>query len=290
VAPISRASLRSLVQPAVRWWDRVPIRVQGRITVALPLVAVLVSAGFAFLGNQDRVAIETDIQRKFEMSGSLGDLTTLMVNAETGMRGYLLTGRTEFLQPFDQASAAQPGAIARLTELAAAEPGAKPRADKLARVAELRDLTGRQLADLAGQRAFVSAGRLTVPDEQLRSSLANGKDLMDRIRGDVDAMQDEERGLLDDRIADINAIRVRDYVSVALALVTALATRFLAWYLFRNGTLNRVERLTEIVRSRRSGTPAPDPLPVKRDKMGELEREVHLLADGVAPAVVRTPD
>lgn len=263
--------------PAIRAWDRVPIRVQGRITVGLPILAVLVSAILAIIGNHDRVAIETDIQRKFEMTGSLGRLTTLMVNAETGMRGYLLTGRDEFLEPFDQATAAVPGAITRLHDLAAAEPGEKPRADKLARVEQIRDLTDRQLADLAQQRGYVSGGRLTVAQDELVGHLAYGKDLMDRIRAEVDAMQSEERGLLDDRIADINAIRVRDYVSVAIALVAALVTRFVAWYLFRNGTLRRVERLTEIVRSRRAGTPSPEPLPAKKDKMGELEREIHML-------------
>ena len=252
------------------------MRVQGRITVALPLVAVAISACLALTGNLQRVDIETDIQRKFEMSGALGQLTTLMVNAETGMRGYLLTGQGEFLEPFDQASVAQPGAISRLTALAAAEPGEKPRIDKLQRIAHLRTLTDQQLTDLSRQRGYPDAGR-GAADPQLRQDLVEGKSLMDQIRVEVDVMQGEERALLDDRIDEINTIRVRDYLSVALALLAAVVTRFVAWYLFRNGILRRVERLTDDVRGLRSGQPTSSPAPRKKDTLGELEREVHLL-------------
>ena len=100
---------------------------------------------------------------------------------------------------------------------------------------------------------------------------------MDEIRVEVDAMQAEERDLLDDRIADIEAIRFRDYASVVVALIAALAMRFMAWYLFRRGTLDRVDRLTGYVRSMRQGCPPSAPLSGKKDKLGELEREIALI-------------
>lgn len=264
-------------QSALRQWDRIPMRTQGRITVGLPLVAVFISASLALIGNNQRVDIETDVQRKFEMSGALGDLTTLMVNAETGMRGYLLTGRPEFLQPFDQASAERPTALARLNELAMAEPGAKPRQDKLGRIEQLRTLTDRQLTDLALQQSYVVAGKRTVGDAELLEHLTFGKGLMDQIRVQTDAMRDEEQELLDDRLADINSIRERDYISVTLALIVALGMRFLAWYLFRTGTVRRVERLTENVRNLRQSNPQPFPPRGKKDPLGELEREIELI-------------
>lgn len=62
------STLSALAQPALRLWDRLPIRVQGRITVGLPLVAVFLSTCLALVGNHQRVDIETDIQRKFEMT------------------------------------------------------------------------------------------------------------------------------------------------------------------------------------------------------------------------------
>ncbi|GAA4856777.1 hypothetical protein GCM10023201_59080 [Actinomycetospora corticicola] len=258
----------------MRAWERVPIRVQGRITVALPLVAVVISAVLALNGNLTRVAIETDIQRKFEMTAALGNVSSLMVNAETGMRGFLLTGQGEFLQPFAQATQQLPSAFAELTALAGDEPGQEPRTEMFGRLRDLETLTGQQMADLSFQQQFVTGGG-SPADPEIRRHLEYGKGLMDRIRAEVADFQGQERALLDDRIAEINAIRVRDYVSVALALVAALATRFLAWFLFRRGILRRVERLTTCLRGKREGTPAELPEPTKRDQMGQLEREVH---------------
>jgi CHASE3 domain sensor protein len=278
-----REGLSAFVRPASRLWDRIPMRAQGRITVGLPLLAVLVSACLAAMGNYQRISIETDIQRKFEMSSALGELTTLMVNAETGVRGYQLTGQKDFLEPFDQASTSLPAALDHLTALAAAEPGEKPRADKLQRVQHLRVVTGEQLADLSRQRDDVGPGTRSVADPELRQHLAYGKSLMDVIRAEVSTMQDGERNLLDDRIADINSLRDRDYASVILALAVALGVRFVAWYLFRTGTLRRVEELTDNVRNLRNGDPPPPPPPEKRDKLGELEQEIYLLGRHPAP-------
>lgn len=273
---ISRLS--PLTQGALRVWGRTPLRIQGRITVGLPLVAVLLSAALAVVGSHQRVNIETDIQRKFEYSATLGAVTTLMVNAETGMRGYLLTGRPDFLEPFEKASEQLPATMTRLTQLATAEPGAKPREAKLGQIQRLQTLTGQQLADLAQQREYVTSGRLLVTNPEILQHLLYGKSLMDEIRAQVDTMQDEERGLLNDRIADVNGIRVRDYASVALALIAALATRFLAWYLFRTGILRRVERLRDNVRNLRRGQALPFPPTDKLDPLGDLEREIHLYA------------
>ncbi|MCD2190571.1 CHASE3 domain-containing protein [Actinomycetospora soli] len=264
----------SLVGPPMRAWERIPIRVQGRITVALPLVAVVISAALALNGNLTRAAIETDIQRKFEMTAALGNLSSLMVNAETGMRGFLLTGQPEFLEPFGQATQQLPGALAGLSALTDDEPGERPREEMSGRLRELETLTGQQMADLSFQQQFVARGG-SPNDPEIRRHLEYGKGLMDRIRAEVGDFQAQERALLDDRIDEINAIRVRDYVSVALALVAALATRFLAWFLFRRGILRRVDRLTTCLRDRREGTPSALVAPTKRDQMGQLEREVH---------------
>lgn len=68
------------------------------------------------------------------------------------------------------------------------------------------------MTDLAWQRDHAVPGGSAV-DPQIFPHLAYGKGLMDQIRVEIDAMQDEERALLSDRIADINAIRVRDYMA-----------------------------------------------------------------------------
>jgi CHASE3 domain sensor protein len=85
---------------ALRFWNHLPIRAQGGITVFIPVVAILVSFAFAIYGNLSRASREDDIQRKFTIVRQYSDLLTLMIDAETGERGFLLTRRAEYLEPY----------------------------------------------------------------------------------------------------------------------------------------------------------------------------------------------
>ncbi len=107
-----------ILQEVVSLWRRVPLRIQGIILIGLPLLAFVISASLALLGNYQRPRIETDLHRHFQMASSMSDVLTLMVNAETGMRGYLLTQRDEFLDPYAIATRNLPIAMSRVHELA----------------------------------------------------------------------------------------------------------------------------------------------------------------------------
>ena len=88
----------------LQFWNSTPIRAQGGILALIPIIAVLVSFGFAIFGNLSRESRQEDIERKFKATRQYGDLLTLMIDAETGERGFLLTHRTEFLEPYKKAT------------------------------------------------------------------------------------------------------------------------------------------------------------------------------------------
>ncbi len=221
---------RQTLQAIVRLWRRVPRRIQGLLLVGLSLVAVVISATLAFLGNHQRAIIENDVHRHFQMVNSLSDVLTLMVDAETGMRGYLLTQRDEFLQPYETALQNLPIAMANLRTLAEADPEPKPRLDKRLRLNQLQLLIDRQMSDLATQKQYIAAPKAINKD--IYSRLAHAKQLMDAIRHILSAMQAEEGRQLSERIERTNAIRRRDYLAVFLALIVAVGTRLIAWLLF----------------------------------------------------------
>lgn len=257
-----------------RTWQRVPLRVQGVVTVSLPLLAVTISAALALFGNYQRARIEADVQRKFQMTTGLSEVLIIMVNAETGMRGYLLTKREEFLEPFATASRNLPATMRHVRALAEAEPGEKPRLEKLSRLDQIQKLIERQMSDLATQRGYVAVPNTF--DTDIYDHLAFGKGLMDEIRANLNAMQTEEGRLLTERIAEINQIRRRDFIAVFLALVVGLGTRLIAWHLFKVGVLRRVKQLVVNVRSLRRGDAPPFPPSAKQDALGDLEQEIAL--------------
>ena len=224
---------KRILQPVMCLWRRIPLRVQGTLLVILPLLAITISAVLALFGNHQRANIQADIQRHFQMVRGLNEVVTLMVNAETGMRGYLLTGRDEFLQPYAAASQKLPSAISDLRALAEAEPRYNPRLNKLRRLNQIQLLIDRQMADLTCQQQYVTAPNTF--DTEVYYHLAYGKRTMDEIRGNLNAMQSEEGRLLTERVQEINAIRRRDYLAIILALFIGLGTRLIARYLFTKG-------------------------------------------------------
>lgn len=260
------------VRAGIGAWRRLPLRVQGVVSVGLPMLAVAVSAGFALFGNSERAATEAAAERHLRMVSALDDVLALVVNAETGMRGYLLTQRGEFLEPYETATRDLPGALDEIRVVAESEPAERPREEKLRRVEGIRALVAEQMADLELQRAYVPRRRSETDD--LHEHLFKGKALMDRIRAELGAVESHEDSLLAARFAEIEAVRRRDYWVILVTLGLAVVTRVVSWYLFRTGVTRRVEQLVENARAMRRGEPLPHPPTDRVDALGDLEREL----------------
>ncbi|MGC4005467.1 MAG: CHASE3 domain-containing protein [Pirellulales bacterium] len=125
------SSLRRRWLRGLAFWNRVPIRAQGGILALIPLVAVLVSFVFAAYGNYRRGGIEYDVHRRFQLVRQYDDLLNLMIDAETGERGYLLTKQPAFLEPYDRAVAEIPNKLEALRQTILLEPGETPRLERL---------------------------------------------------------------------------------------------------------------------------------------------------------------
>ena len=70
------------------------------IPLVLGIVASLAIAVYAELGFRRLEAANRQMAVALEMEATLHETLALIVNAETGQRGYLLTGNEEYLQPY----------------------------------------------------------------------------------------------------------------------------------------------------------------------------------------------
>lgn len=269
--------LRKTFAPVIKVWDKIPLPWQGLITTGLPFVAVFISATIAFYGNYQRQNIETDVQRKFKMVSAMSGVLNLMVNAETGMRGYLLTKRENFLEPYNLAKQNLPESLGEIRSLAEAEPGEKPRLEKLERVNRLQALIDKQIADLDFQKNYVNSPDLSKSD--FFEHLDYGKNLMDEIRVILAQMDERESYLLSERIDDINQIRKRDYFVVFLVLFLGIVVRVVSFYLFKFGILARVATLGENLEAARGGRDFTPQISEKQDELGKLEAEIYNLLE-----------
>lgn len=268
--------LKKPFRPLLKLWRSIPLFWQGVLQNLLPFAAVLISGALALYGSQQRERIETDLQRHFHMTRALGEVLSTMLNAETGMRGYLLTKREHYLAPYQKARSEIDNDLTEINELAQAEPADKPRQRKTENAARLKDLITRQLADLEFQHAHAESPEYFDPEFRRHFGYANG--LMDEIRALIGAMTDEEGELLTDRIEEINSIRRRDYIVIFITLFLGFATRIAGIILFRLGVVRRVENLTENVRAIREGAEElPHEPEAKPDELFELESEIKEL-------------
>src|SRR5690606_36089446 len=122
------------------WWANASLRTKGLVVISLPLAALLlvtvVLATFLLADQDSRAAA----RHSLDVGDQIQRVDTLLVDAETGVRGYLLTGNDAFLTPYLQAQEEIPEALAELRALA----GEDER--RLAHLAVVDELTAERLA------------------------------------------------------------------------------------------------------------------------------------------------
>jgi len=232
-------------------WSHLASGGRGAALTALPLVAVVFSASMAFVGNRQRALTENAVVHHIKLMEGLGHLSTLMLNAETGLRGYLLARQAEFLQPYELATQSLPSELDGLHSLVESEPGAQPRQEKRARLAAIRATVEEAMAIFSGLRAQAegSTTASAADPETLAQQLGRNKAAMDKMRVQLGDMRREEEILLAARLSDIERVRRRDYLTIAAALLLGLTTRGVAFYFFNRQVAARVELLTANLRT-----------------------------------------
>lgn len=157
-------------------------------TVGVLLVGVMVATTLQVERERRSIAM---VQHTFVVDELLAALLSILTDAETGQRGYLITGRESYLQPYADSVARVGRQIGRI----AAETGDNP--GQQARIARLRPLVDQKLGELD---RTIALRRLGQGDEAIRLVLSDeGKMTMDAIRVVVGEMREEEARLLAER-------------------------------------------------------------------------------------------
>jgi CHASE3 domain sensor protein len=256
-------------------WNRLPIRAQGGWLALIPVVAILASFVMAFYGNRNRELLETDIEQKFFVVNRLNEVQNLMVDAETGIRGYMLTKRGEFLEPYRTAITNLPPTLQQLKNLTSIKTDENAREEKLRQLENIEKQIEIRLDYLRDAESSVSRREA---NEVVYARLQRGKVLMDDFRRMIGEMEAEESFLLNERLQEISRIRWRDYLFVIAALLIGLLARVVSFYLFDRGIVRRIERLAENARCLQRGEEFKFPFSNKTDAVGALEAEIEGLS------------
>lgn len=182
------------------------------------LLVAAIGASIWLSARQDR-SVAT-IMHTLEVQNRLGAVLSRLQDAETGQRGYLLTGNPQFLAPYDASIREIPQDFTALEQLLADNPAQGDRLGRLARIAAQRQ-----------DYLRLAIGRYRLDRQINATELLAGKRTMDQARALIGEMRSEESGLLRRREATL--ARLRTAVGIALACTTIIVL-LLGIYAIRN--------------------------------------------------------
>jgi signal transduction histidine kinase/CheY-like chemotaxis protein/CHASE3 domain sensor protein len=155
---------------------------------AIAIAAVALIALFTYRSLESREAATARVTHTLDVLGDVEAIQSQVKDAETGQRGFLLTGEERYLEPYAAAVSALSGGFKTLRSQTADNPAQQRRIDSL------EQLTTDKLAELAETIALRRSGNADGALAIVRTD--RGKISMDRIRGLIADMEREERGLL----------------------------------------------------------------------------------------------
>ena len=190
--------------------------------IGLAALLAMVALSFWML-ERTRTSTEEVIATR-EMRSALVDLFSIIQDAETGQRGYLLTGEARYLEPYREAVAQTDVGLAKLQQAMRRQPGG----DEF--IAELKTAIDAKMAELA-QTVELKRGGKT--NEVMAIVLDDrGKITMDRIRALIlnerNAVETRLFAAIESQRENANALR---WSTIAGGLLILLAGVGTAWAL-----------------------------------------------------------
>jgi methyl-accepting chemotaxis protein len=157
-------------------------------------LVIFVIVGLVSWRNVEKTTEDAEwVSHTHEVLASLSDVLGSLQDAETGERGYIITGDTEYLEPYRAGVAAVEAQRQRLIELVGDNPAQLARVQALTpliasrlRVLE-QGVEARRTGDFAASQQIVVEG--------------HGKETMDQVRAQIAALKDAENALLASRAA-----------------------------------------------------------------------------------------
>jgi len=223
------------------------------------VIAVFAVLGAAFLSRITTaryVQNEAAVRHTMAVQAAIAGTLSLLKDAETGQRGYLLTGDSAFLEPHALAESTLGTQLAQLRELT------RDDAEQTLSYEAVQRLSQSKLERVATTIQLKREGREAEALALVRTGY--GKRLMDGLRAESERMLARERVRLAQRELDAKHAQRRTWFALGATLLVALAVAFVG-----------------LSASRRDATEAT----VARQRLLESERAFRSLADNASDLV-----
>ena len=249
-----------------------------KISIGAKILALLGLSSIVGLGvtltsvrsTGELVSSSAWVAHTYKVINGFDEIRSLLKDAETGQRGFLITGEPSYLAPYENALKKIDEQLASLRELTADNP------NQQSRLVSLRPLIDSKLSELAQTIAL----RKTTGFESARKVVMTdlGKNVMDQIRSTIDQGTAEENSLLAkrDRVnVEFAAMARNGLLGGSLLLVIV----FIATAVFvRRGIIVPLTLVMGVAKEVASGNLKQEPLRVNStDEIGELANIINTM-------------
>jgi len=206
----------------------------GALIIGVLFLSLLGAITIVVAYRHDVSAIGQDLRGE----AALMQVLSTVQDAETGQRGYLLTGDPVYLQPYEQAQGQIAGALHALQIEISDQP------NQLRRLATLRALTSAKLRELTTTVELRRRGEIASANQ--RVTAGDGRRLMDQLRTTVAAMHQEMTMQLNARAQRATLLGRLLVAVLAIPSGGLIALLFLTVRASRRETMRATSELGEI--------------------------------------------
>jgi methyl-accepting chemotaxis protein len=194
----------------------------GASALTLILIAVL-----SYRNAEQLIDNEAWVAHSYQVRNGLADLLSELKDAETGQRGFVITGVDSYLEPYNSGVASASKTIADLRRLTADNPDQQRRLETLQPLVDRKFTELKETIDLRRSQGFAASQKVVLTNA--------GKVFMDQMRGIVSEIDQEEQSLQRERTETVRAsAETTQAVILWGGLAGTLAVIVIGWLISRS--------------------------------------------------------
>jgi signal transduction histidine kinase len=252
--------------------------ISHKLMVAFAAVAAVIVVSSAIVYDRLRV-IETAKNWRVHTTDVLDTLDIAleaMLDQETGVRGYLITGDQRFLEPYHKGSEVFSGAIRKVKDLTLDNPAQQSRLD------ELNELARKWRSEVAERKVALMAKPETREEAYALTASEAGKRAMDLVRAKLDEIGTVERDLLAKRDAVQKQAYATAYTMTIIGGAASLMTAVLMGVLLTRAITIPIARMTGAMAALARGDIAVEVPGVGRgDEIGAMAAALQVFKESI---------
>ncbi|MGM3307099.1 GAF domain-containing protein [Anabaena sp. WFMT] len=205
--------------------NKIHIQFFKRVSAGFGLASAIlvIIAGVYYQNTKFFITTSNQVTKIQEQINKQEKFLSLMKDAETGGRGYILTGDKSYLEPYQKAVNKINQEIKSLKSLTIDQPNQQQRILILEELTSAKLALIKQTIDLRQEKGFAASLQVILTNQ--------GKNLMDNIREVIDEMEKEEEVLLKQKTVAAKSSSKNTILIVAIALCLCFVVLAIVYYL-----------------------------------------------------------